>query len=303
MDFGYILFRIRKAFKKFFKKTKRFFKRWFRLLIKHTKAGDYSVLIYTVAVVLVFALLITLTVSLFKKTDKKSEKKNKTDVEITTTSSEGTATNTDGMLESDSDMKLKQEAKKIYKNNKELLVLANKQVALAEDYSFEKHTLNNGLVIDENCYIDLYRMLKACNDAGFHYNILSAYRTREEQQGIIDRNVQQFVDQGMNQDEAYEKTIETVQLVGHSEHETGLALDIVEEGEYSLYEELESNPTVKWFNENCVKYGFILRYPKGKDAITEISYEPWHFRYVGEDAAKFITKNKLTLEEFYDLLK
>lgn len=178
----------------------------------------------------------------------------------------------------------------------------NKDNPLPEDYSFEQHTLNSGFVIDEQMYIDFYRFTKACNNADLHYNIISAYRDSEAQQGVIDRNIQELMDKGLSEEEARAKTYETVQMVGCSEHETGLCLDLSDEEHFSLTEDLETNPTVKWFTDNCYNYGFILRYPKDKADVTGISYEPWHFRYVGEEAAAFMHEHNLTLEEFHQLL-
>lgn len=83
---------------------------------------------------------------------------------------------------------------------------------------------------------------------------------------------------------------------GHSEHQTGLAVDVM--GSNNDYDEFEKSIEFNWMNENCYKYGFILRYPKGKENITGFKYEPWHFRYVGEEAAKDIYQNNLTLEEY-----
>ncbi|MDE6024447.1 MAG: M15 family metallopeptidase [Lachnospiraceae bacterium] len=292
MDLQGFFARLLKSLKKTGKKIRRFFKRYTRLLVRHTKAGDYSVLIYTITVLVVFVLIISLIVNIFKP-DKK-EKKDKV---------VNTATRTDASTElKDPNSELRAECQAIYDKNKSLLMLVNTKTGLPEDYEFEQHVLNSGAIIDEQAYIDLYRMLKACNDAGYHYSIISAYRDKDTQQGIIDRSVQEFMDKGLSQEEAYKKTLETVQEVGHSEHETGLALDITEEGIYSLSEDLESNETMKWFIDNCTAYGFIVRYPKDKADITGISYEPWHFRYVGAEAAEFMTKNNLTLEEFHSLL-
>lgn len=281
---------LRKKIKRAFKKIRRFFKKYIRLLVRHTKAGDYSVLMYTIFALAVIVLVVCLFANLLKP-DKKEKKK------------ESTATPTNAVVETvNPNLELSKEAKAIYEKNKALLILVNKDTPLPEDYSFEQHALNSGFVIDEQAYIDLYRFLKACNDAGFHYNIISAYRDKETQQGIIDRNIQEFMDKGLREEEARAKTYETVQMVGCSEHETGLALDLSDEDIFMLTEDLETNPTIKWFTDNCYNYGFILRYPKDKAEVTGIDYEPWHFRYVGEEAAKFMREHNLTLEEFHQLL-
>lgn len=294
MSIGEFFWRLKKKIKKTFKKIRRFFKKYFRLLVRHTKAGDYSVLIYTIAFLALLILFISLIVSAIKPDNKKTDK-NTTKQPIATTSDASTEA-------TDPNAQLKEKALSLYNENQKLLILVNQDVALPENYEFETHTLNSGLIIDEQCYIDLYRMLKACNDSGYHYNIISAYRDKETQQGILEKNIQQYLDEGMSQEDAEKKTKETVQEVGHSEHETGLALDITDEETYLLTEDLEKNETVKWFMKNCYSYGFVLRYPKDKEDITKISYEPWHFRYVGEDVAKFMFDNNLCLEEFYKLI-
>lgn len=279
-----------KKIKRVFKKIRRFFKRYIRLLVRHTKAGDYSVLMYTIFALAAIVLVIVLFANILKP-DKKEKKK------------ESTATPTNAVTETiNPNLELTKEAKEIYEKNKALLILVNNDNPLPEDYSFEQHSLNSGFIIDEQAYIDLYRFTKACNDADFHYNIISAYRDREAQQGVIDRNIQELMDKGLSEEEARSKTYETVQMVGCSEHETGLALDLSDEDIFTLTEDLEANPTIKWFTDNCYNYGFILRYPKDKVDVTGINYEPWHFRYVGEEAAKFMHEHNLTLEEFHQLL-
>lgn len=114
--------------------------------------------------------------------------------------------------------------------------------------------------------------------------ILSAYRTREEQQELFDQ-------QGSD----------TAQRPGESEHETGLALDVAVQG-FGGASFLKTD-VGKYINLSCWRYGFIIRYPDGKTDITGISYEPWHLRYVGAPHAEFIEKNRLTLEEYLDMLE
>ena len=85
---------------------------------------------------------------------------------------------------------------------------------------------------------------------------------------------------------------------GHSEHQTGLAVDV--EGSNFDYDNFEDSKEFNWMLNNAHKYGFILRYPKGKEDITGFKYEPWHYRYVGEIAATYIFNNKITLEEYIE---
>jgi D-alanyl-D-alanine carboxypeptidase len=108
--------------------------------------------------------------------------------------------------------------------------------------------------------------------------------------------------EGLSQEEATTKAYETVHPAGCSEHETGLALDLTASDTYTLDEYVAEDATNQWLMDNCYQYGFILRYPTDKVAYTGIDYEPWHFRYVGVEAATFMHDNNLCLEEFYNLL-
>src|SRR5699024_1120015 len=114
------------------------------------------------------------------------------------------------------------------------------------------------------------------------------------------------IDSGMSEEEANKKAKEYLTEPGHSEHHTGLALDIVDEAWIVAGNDLEpeyaEEPSQHWLEETMTNNGFILRYPEGKEEVTGILYEPWHFRYVGVENAKFIVENKLALEEFVELL-
>ena len=100
--------------------------------------------------------------------------------------------------------------------------------------------------------------------------------------------------------EAYKKASQIVTVPGASEHQIGLALDIISNDYTSLDEGFENTSAGKWLKEHSKEYGFILRYPKGKEFITGIDYEPWHFRYVGKEAATIIMDEGITLEEFVE---
>ncbi len=194
------------------------------------------------------------------------------------------------------------ECEEVYYACKDFLVLVNNSNPLDVNYEFQHHTLNCGYDIDVRIYEDLSEMLAALNAEGLHYNILSAYRSRDDQTAILKENVERNMMQGMTEEEAYAEAYKTVQKVGCSEHETGLCFDITEENTVTLTQEVENSPVNVWLMEHCHEYGFILRYPKDKENITGIAYEPWHFRYVGREAAEFMHENGLTLEEFYIML-
>ena len=107
----------------------------------------------------------------------------------------------------------------------------------------------------------------------------------------------------MSYEEALQETYRQVMPAGYSEHETGLALDILVSGNSNMDNTQEVFPGNQWLRAHCAEYGFILRYPKEKEEITGIDYEPWHFRYVGKEAARYLTKYDLTLEEFLKIFE
>lgn len=301
MDFQRLWYMIKKKTKRAYRKVKRFIKRYVRLLVRHTKAGDYSVLTYTILALMAFILVFVLIGKLFSSIgggkDKDKDKKEK--FPTTEISTPFNAVEDPAVA---AKKQLAEQCRVIYDGNKDFLTLINENNPVAEDYTFEHHTLNCGYDIDKRMYNDLLNMLNACNEAGNEYNIISAYRSKDTQQSIIDSTVADYVSQGMSEEEALSKTLLSVQKAGRSEHQTGLAIDISSAGVNQLESYLATDPTNTWLMENSYKYGFILRYPQEKLEITRISYEPWHFRYVGIEAATFLHNNNLCLEEFHELL-
>lgn len=146
----------------------------------------------------------------------------------------------------------------------------------------------------------------AAQAAGYPLVIVSAYRSVAYQEKILNAAIQQKMASGMTYDEALADAKQTMTEPGYSEHHTGLALDVVDQSWYTNYspELLHSNfgqtDGGKWLAANVAQYGFIIRYPEGKMAITKIDYEPWHIRYVGKENAEYMVKNNLTLEEFVE---
>lgn len=180
------------------------------------------------------------------------------------------------------------------------LVLVNKQHPIPDDYTFELETIKDGMQCDKRIMEDLLTMMSEARTQGVNLAIRSPYRTTERQIYLFNRKINLYMAQGMSYMDAYKKTAEYVTVPGASEHQIGLALDITSDTYYTLDEGFENTKEGKWLAEHCHEYGFILRYPKGKEYITSIGYEPWHFRYVGVEAAKVIKENDLTLEEFWD---
>lgn len=178
------------------------------------------------------------------------------------------------------------------------LVLVNKKNTLPVEHEIETMQLRNGQVIDKRIYEDLQQMMDDARAQGLSPIICSSYRSNEKQIRLFNNEISDFINKGYSEEEAEEEAKKWVAIPGTSEHELGLALDIVSESYQVLSKEQENTPEQQWLMQNCYKYGFILRYPEDKTHLTGISYEPWHYRYVGREAAEEITKNGLCLEEY-----
>ena len=146
------------------------------------------------------------------------------------------------------------------------------------------------------------QMIKAAEEDGIQLVVMSAYRSAEYQQNNFDKSVQDRIDnRGMTYDEAYADTLKEVQLPGFSEHNAGVAADIMSNEESSMEDDrFKNTKAFAWLSENAADYGFILRYPEGKEDITGIIFEPWHYRFVGVYYAKLLTDKGITLEEYFD---
>lgn len=180
------------------------------------------------------------------------------------------------------------------------LVLINKQNSIPDDYTFTLGTIQGNMKCDERVLDDLNAMIQAAGEDGVGLMICSPYRDMERQKMLFHRKIKRYMNTGMSYIEAYRVSSETVTLPGASEHQIGLALDIVCSEYTSLDAGFGETEAGKWLEEHSCEYGFILRYPLGKEYITGIEYEPWHFRYVGVEAAYIIMEEEITLEEFWE---
>ena len=180
----------------------------------------------------------------------------------------------------------------------ELLTVVNPWNPLPEDWVSDLVTLSDGRRVDSRCYEAFEEMMDACRDAGYAPFLCSAYRTQETQQSLYDNKVQRLINSGMSEDEAKVEAAKTVAIPGTSEHQLGLAVDIVDANMQDLTDEQENTETQKWLMANAWRYGFIHRYPNDKTDITGIIYEPWHYSYVGKAAAQDIFNRDITLEEY-----
>ncbi|WP_107995540.1 M15 family metallopeptidase [Trichococcus paludicola] len=189
------------------------------------------------------------------------------------------------------------------------LVLVNRDNPLAGEIAMELYVTESGYPIDSRIKDPYLALLEAGKAAGMDFTTISGYRSIEQQQANYDVNYQNYIASGLSEEEARVKTEEYIALPNASEHTTGLAVDITstalanQEGNSGLFPDLENYPEGLWLKENAPKYGFVLRFPKAKEDITGINFEPWHFRYVGVENAVYMTEQNLTLEEYIAILK
>ena len=180
----------------------------------------------------------------------------------------------------------------------ELLCLVNKWNPIAPDYVPVLDYLSDGTAVDIRCVNALRDMLLDCREAGFEPYICSAYRSIDTQTLLFENKVATLLAQGLDETEAREEAAKHVAYPGASEHQLGLAVDIID-SHYTVLDEAQAETdTQLWLMENSWRYGFILRYPEDKRELTGITYEPWHYRYVGKDAAEDIYYSGLCLEEW-----
>ena len=178
------------------------------------------------------------------------------------------------------------------------LLLVNPWHLIPDDYKLETLTLLNGMEIDARVADDLDDMIDACFNAGCSPEIASAYRSHDYQKILFEEEQSNWINEGYSEKEAYEKAAEAIAIPGTSEHECGLAVDIVDAEYQRTTEDQAHTPTQQWLLEHSWEYGFVLRYPDDKIDITGIKYEPWHYRYVGKKNAKEMYENNQCLEEF-----
>ncbi len=148
-----------------------------------------------------------------------------------------------------------------------------------------------GYEIDREAREPLQKMMDDCRAAGFRCSINNIYRSKATQQRMWNESVARYMAAGFSEAGANTRTSRDTALPGHSEHQTGLAVDIV--GSQAMYD---------WLEEHCWEYGFILRYPDDRLEVTGIIFEPWHYRYVGTELSLELKELGLCLEEYMTML-
>ena len=175
------------------------------------------------------------------------------------------------------------------------LTLVNSTHAVPEDWVVPEFTeLRNGQRVDSRIYPELQAMFDAARAAGRTPLVISSYRTYEDQKNMLVKKYRSFKEKGYSHEDAQTEALKWAAYPGYSEHQLGLAIDVGT----SNSEKCSKDRVWSWLKEHCAEYGFIWRYSEEKSAITGIANEPWHFRYVGVEAATYIMENNLCLEEY-----
>lgn len=178
-----------------------------------------------------------------------------------------------------------------------LLTLVNPWNEVPEDLDVSLATVD-GYLVDRRCQRALSDMLNDCREQGYLPIICSAFRTMEYQEMLYNNKIKRLLAEGVTRADAPSIAAQSVAIPGTSEHQLGLAVDIISETYTNLDRYQEQTAVQQWIMQNCWRYGFILRYPNGTTDITGIIYEPWHYRYVGCQVAKEIYERGITLEEY-----
>lgn len=178
------------------------------------------------------------------------------------------------------------------------LILVNSKSPLNRAFTVDLVETVDGYMVDVRIYEALETMIADASKDGVILTICSAYRSVATQNELLEKKAQSLVVSGIDTDLAYYKASQYISNPGESEHHTGLAVDLITPGTTTLDDKFEKTEAFKWLSENAHRYGFILRYPKGKEDITGIYYEPWHYRFVGKEHAAAIKESGLCLEEY-----
>ncbi|MCL1787713.1 MAG: M15 family metallopeptidase [Defluviitaleaceae bacterium] len=184
-----------------------------------------------------------------------------------------------------------------YAADSQLLWLVNRDNALPSIHQPPNLTTHNGIKLRQEARDAFVTMLGAMEAAGVPgLRLQSAYRSYAHQQAVFNQRVGELQRAGYIRREAEQKAALSVQPPGASEHQLGLALDVSIDGK--LTQAFGETAAGQWLAAHCHNYGFIIRYPQDKSAVTGIVYEPWHLRYVGAPHAAVMHAQALALEEY-----
>ena len=173
------------------------------------------------------------------------------------------------------------------------LILVNRDHPLPDTWQPQLLKLSNGQYVDERIYPELQAMFDEARSHGIQLYVRSGWRSHEKQQELYDKRYAQYRAEGMSEEEAKRETELWVMPPGTSEHESGLCVDINSKGKYL------NDDTASWLRDHAAEYGFVQRYEDDKTDVTGVSGEPWHYRYVGAEAARQMKEAHLSLEEYH----
>lgn len=183
------------------------------------------------------------------------------------------------------------------------LVLVNNDFFIPFDYDLKLVQLDNHQQVDKRIYADLNQMIKDMNDEGIYPTVSSGYRTIEDQYELLIEKMDGYKEvPGQDLINRYQLARHTTENPYFSEHHLGIAVDFWIDGAIN-----DLNPLIKemyaWLQQNAHQYGFIQRYPSGKESITKYNVNDFHYRYVGKEHATYMYENNLCLEEYVEMLK
>lgn len=173
------------------------------------------------------------------------------------------------------------------------LILVNNDNVLPQGYSPELTTLSNGVQVDSRIYPDLQSMFDQMRTEDVYPVVGEGYRSEQQQKEMMQEKIDAYLAEGYSNRKARKEAEKWVAKPNYSEHQLGLALDINADKS-----RCDNDTVYQWLAQNAYRYGFILRYPEGKESITGIDYEPWHYRYVGKEAAQEMQAEGVCLEEY-----
>ena len=187
------------------------------------------------------------------------------------------------------------------------MVLVNHTNKMPEDYTFTTRECGSATAVNKTLQTEaadaFLAMQAAAAREGVTIWMQSGYRSVDYQKNLYDKKTQYFRNKGLSEAEAKKQAANIVNPPGYSEHNCGLAADLNSPEHTDLTEGFENTEAFRWLSAHAVEYGFILRYPKNAEAVTEITYEPWHWRYVGPENAALIQQSGLCLEDAVALLQ
>ena len=187
----------------------------------------------------------------------------------------------------------------VINSEKWYLLLVNRNYILPEDFTVKTTAVKGGgQSLDYRVTPHYDKMIAAAEADSISLIPVSGYRSVERQRTNFERKIKLYMDKGYSKAEATRLASEIVLMPSTSEHNAGLAMDFGTNGNYTLDENFAKTEAFEWLSKNAADYGFILRYPEDAQDITMVTYEPWHWRYVGVENAKKIKASGLTLEEY-----